>query len=133
LVNGGVVWGALIMIIPLAVTLARAYGIVDDPKSGTRATMIIVGAYLAVTGNALPRRLPPVSSMLGNGARIQAFQRRVGWTFVLWGLGIAAAWLALPIAAAGPVSVVLTAAAMIVTFTHLLRLRKVRLHVSGLS
>jgi hypothetical protein len=62
-VNGAVVAGALMMIIPLAVTLAHAYGVVEDPDSGRRATMIILGAYLAVTGNALPRLLPPMSSM----------------------------------------------------------------------
>ena len=35
-VAGAVVFGALMMIIPLALTLARAYGVVDDPDSGMR-------------------------------------------------------------------------------------------------
>ena len=34
-VTGAVVFGALMMIIPLAVTLAHAYGVVDDPDSGS--------------------------------------------------------------------------------------------------
>jgi protein-S-isoprenylcysteine O-methyltransferase Ste14 len=33
-VAGAVVFGALMMIIPLALTLAHAYGLVDDPDSG---------------------------------------------------------------------------------------------------
>ena len=132
-VTSAVVFGALMMIIPLALTLAHAYGLVDDPDSGQRTTMIMVGAYLAVTGNAMPRMLPPTSSMQGDGARVQAFQRLAGWTWALCGLGFATAWLALPIDAAGPVSTALCAAAMIVTIVQLLRLRKPRQHAPGLN
>ena len=69
-----VVFGALMMIIPLALTLAHAYGLVDDPDSGMRRTnMIMVGAYLAVIGNAMPRMLPPTSSMPGGGPEYRRF------------------------------------------------------------
>ena len=133
-VAGAVVFGALMMIIPLALTLAHAYGLVDDPDSGMqRTTMIMVGAYLAVTGNAMPRMLPPTSSMPCGGARVQAFQRHAGWTWVLCGLGYAMAWLALPIDAAGPISMALVATAMIVTMVQLLRLRKPRPHAPRLN
>jgi len=129
-----VVFGALMMIIPLALTLAHAYGLVDDPDSGMRRTnMIMVGAYLAVIGNAMPRMLPPTSSMPGGGARVQAFQRHAGWTWVLCGLGYAMAWLALPIDAAGPITIALVATAMIVTIVQLLRLRKPRPHAPHLN
>ena len=133
-VAGAVVFGALMMIIPLALTLAHAYGLVHDPDSGMRrTTMIMLGAYLAATGNAMPRMLPPTSSMPGGGARVQAFQRLAGWTWVLCGLGFATAWLALPIDAAGPVSTALCVAAMVVTIVQLLRLRKPRQHAPGLN
>ena len=133
-VDGAVVFGALMMIIPLALTLAHAYGLVDDPDSGMRRTnMIMVGAYLAVIGNAMPRMLPPTSSMPCGGARVQAFQRHAGWTWVLCGLGYAMAWLTLPIDAAGPVSMALVATAMIVTIAQLLRLRKPRPHAPRLN
>jgi hypothetical protein len=129
-----IVFGALMMIIPLALTLAHAYGLVDDPDSGMRRTnMIMVGAYLAVIGNAMPRMLPPTSSMPWGGARVQAFQRQAGWTWVLCGLGYAMAWLALPIDAAGPISIALVATAMIVTIVQLLRLRKPRPHAPRLN
>ncbi len=132
-VTSAVVFASLMMVIPLAVTLAHAYGVVDDPDSGRRATMIIFGAYFATFGNTLPRMLPPVSSMQCDGARVQAFQRLAGWTWVLCGLGFATAWLALPIDAAEPVSLALVAAAMIVTIVQALRLRKLRQHASGLN
>jgi hypothetical protein len=133
-VASAVVFGALMMIIPLALTLAHAYGLVDDPDSGMqRTTMIMLGAYLAVTGNAIPRMLPPTSSIPCGGARVQAFQRHAGWTWVLCGLGYAMAWLALPIDAAGPISMALVATAMIVTIVQLLRLRKPRPHAPRLN
>ena len=133
-IAGAVVFGALMMIIPLALTLAHAYGLVDDPDSGMqRTTMIMVGAYLAVTGNAMPRMLPPTSSLPFGGARVQAFQRHAGWTWVLCGLGYAMAWLALPIDAARPISMAMVAAAMIVTIVQLLRLRKPQPHAPPLN
>jgi hypothetical protein len=132
-VTGAVVFGALMMVIPLAMTLAHAYGVVGDPDGGRRATMIVFGAYFVAFGNSLPRMLPPVSSMQCDGARVQAFQRLAGWTWVLCGLGFATAWLALPIDAAEPVSMALVAAAMIVTLVQLLRLRKPRQHAPGLN
>ena len=133
-VTGAVVSGAVMMIIPLALTLAHAYGLVDDPDSGMqRTTMIMVGAYLAVTGNAMPRMLPPTSSMPCGGARVQAFQRHAGWTWVLCGLGLATAGLALPIDAQTPISLALVATAMIVTIVQLLRLRKPQPHAPRLN
>jgi hypothetical protein len=133
-VAGAIVFGALMMIIPLALTLARAYGVVDDPDSGIRRTTnIMIGAYLAMTGNAMPRMLPPTSSLPGGGARVQAFQRLAGWTWALCGLGFAMAWLALPIDAATPISMALVAAAMVVTIVQLLRLRKPRPHAPRLN
>ena len=133
-VAGAVVFGSLMMIIPLAQTLAHAYGLVDDPDSGMRrTTMIMIGAYLAMTGNAIPRMLPPTSSMPCGGARVQAFQRHAGWTWVLCGLGMAMAGLALPIDAQTPISLALVATAMIVTIVQLLRLRKPQPHTPRLN
>jgi hypothetical protein len=133
-VAGAVVFGALMMIIPLALTLARAYGVVDDPDSGIRRTTnIMIGAYLAMTGNAMPRMLPPTSSLPCGGARVQAFQRLAGWTWALCGLGFAMAWLALPIDAATPISITLVATAMVVTIVQLLRLRNPRPHAPRLN
>ncbi len=133
-VTGGVVFGGLMMIIPLAVTLARAYGVVDDPDSGIqRTTNIMIGAYLAMTGNAMPRMLPPTSSLPDGGARVQAFQRLAGWTWALCGLGFAMAWLALPSDAQTPASFALVATAMIVTTVQILRLRKPRPHAPRLN
>src|SRR5688500_12825942 len=80
-----VVFAALMMGIPLALTLARSYGVVDDIDLGRRSTGVLIGAFLVMIGNSLPKNLPPLSSGC-DGARQQEFQRLAGWTWVLCGL-----------------------------------------------
>ena len=132
-ITTGVVFGALIMGIPLALTLARSYGVVDDPDLGRRSTGVLSGAFLVMLGNVMPKTLPPLSSMRCDGARLQAFQRLAGWTWVLCGLGSAIAWLALSIDSAEIATTVLVVAAMVVTIAQILRLRRPRNPAPGLS
>ena len=122
----GVVFGALMIGIPLALTLARSFGVVDDPDLGRRSTGVLTGVFLMMLGNVMPKTLPPLSSMACNGARVQAFQRFAGWTWVLCGLGSVIAWLALSIDSAETATAVLVVAAMVLTIAQILRLRRPR-------
>jgi hypothetical protein len=119
-----VVFAALMMGIPLALTLARSYGLVDGSDVARRSTGVLTGAFLAMLGNVMPKNLPPLSSC--DGARQQAFHRRAGWTWVLCGLASAIGWLALPIDSAEIAAIVLVVTAMVVTIVHLLRLSRQR-------
>jgi uncharacterized membrane protein len=121
-----VVFAALMMGIPLALTLARSYGVVDDIDLGRRSTGVLIGAFLAMLGNVMPKSLPPLSSMRCDGARQQAFQRLAGWTWVLCGLASAIGSLALSIDSAEIATTVLVVTAMAVTIVQLLRLRRPR-------
>ena len=121
-----VVFAALMMGIPLALTLARSCGVVDDIDLGRRSTGVLIGAFLAMLGNVMPKSLPPLSSMRCDGARQQAFQRLAGWTWVLCGLASAIGWLALSIDSAEIATTVLVVTAMAVTIVQLLRLRRPR-------
>jgi len=122
----GVVFGALMMGIPLALTLARSFGVVDAPDLGRRSTGVLTGVFLMMLGNVMPKTLPPLSSMACDGRRVQAFQRLAGWTWVLCGLGSAIGWLALPIDSAEIATTVLVVTAMVVTVVQILRLRRPR-------
>jgi hypothetical protein len=121
-----VVFAALMMGIPLVLTLARSYGVVDDIDLGRRSTGVLIGAFLVMLGNVMPKNLPPLSSMRCDGARQQAFQRLVGWTWVLCGLASAIGWLALSIDSAEIATTVLMVTAVAVTIVQLLRLRQPR-------
>jgi hypothetical protein len=125
-ITTGVAFGALMMGIPLALTLARSYGVVDDTDLGRRSTGVLIGAFLVMLGNVMPKNLPPLSSMQSDGARQQAFHRLAGWTWVLCGLASAIGWLALPIDSAEIATTVVVVAAMVVTIGQLLRLRRPR-------
>jgi hypothetical protein len=79
-------------------SLARAaatLGTLDDAELGTRAAMAVFGIFLMFTGNTYPKALSPIGAC--SGARTQAFQRLVAWTWVVVGLAYALVWLRLPI------------------------------------
>jgi hypothetical protein len=120
-----VVFAALMMGIPLALTLARSYGLVDDSDVARRSTGVLTGVFLAMVGNAMPKNLPPFATR-SDGARQQAFHRLAGWTWVLCGLASAIGWLALPIDYAEIAAIVLVVTALVVTIVHLLRLGRPR-------
>jgi hypothetical protein len=132
-ITTGVVFASLMMGIPLTLTLARSYGLVDDIDIGRRSTGVLIGAFLVMLGNVMPKNVPPLSSTGCDGSRQQAFLRLVGWTWVLCGLASAIAWLALSIDSAELATTVLVVIAMAVTIVQLLRLRRPRNPAPGLS
>ena len=121
-----VVFAALIMGVPLALTLARSYGLVDGSDVARRSTGVLIGAFVAMLGNVMPKNLPPLSSMRCGGARQQAFHRRAGWTWALCGLASAIGWLALPIDSAQIAAIVVMVTAIVLTIVHLVRLSRPR-------
>jgi hypothetical protein len=120
-ITTSVVFAALMIGIPLALTLARSYGLVDGDDVARRSTGALIGLVLVMIGNGMPKNLPPLSSGC-DGARQQAFHRLTGWTWVLCGLGSAIGWLALPIDFAQTAAIVLPVTAIAVTIVHLVRL-----------
>ncbi len=71
-ITTAVVFAALMMVIPLALTLARSYGFIDGSDVARRSTGVLTGAFLAMPGNGMPKNLPPMSSMRCDGKRQQA-------------------------------------------------------------
>jgi hypothetical protein len=127
-ITTAVVFASLMMGIPLALTLARSYGLIDGNELARRSTGVLIGAFLMMIGNVMPKHLPPLSSGC-DGARQQTFQRLAGWTWVLCGLASAIGWIAMAIDVAETATVVLVVTAMAVTILHLVRLaRPARTH-----
>jgi hypothetical protein len=119
-----VVFAALMMGIPLALTLARSYGLADGSDAARRSAGVLIGAFLVMLGNVMPKNLPPLSSTRCDGARQQSFLRLAGWTWVLCGLASAIGGLALSIDSAEIATAVLVVTAMAVTIVQLLRRRR---------
>lgn len=92
----GIVLAAVIVDLALGIRLAEALGVHAPASLALRVTMLATAAFLVLTGNALPKMLVP-ADRYGDLARVEACRRVAGWTGVLTGLALAAAWAALPI------------------------------------
>ncbi len=121
-ITTSVMFAAIMMGIPLALTLARAYGVLEGyDELDRRSVGVLTSAVLVMIGNAMPKNLPPLLSG-GDAARQQAFHRLAGWTWVLCGLASAVGWMTLPIDVAQSVAIALTVAAVALTVGYVVRL-----------
>ena len=125
-VRRGIATAGLILAISLGAKLGVALGAVHFGDIALRAPMAIVGAFLAVTGNAIPKTLTPLASLQCDPAKVQAVQRLAGWTWTLAGLAVAIAWLTLPINVAEAMSYLLLPTAILVTVGQAVWLRRAK-------
>jgi len=123
--RGGIVAGAAILVVSLGIKLAEALGVLDPSNAPQRLTMVILGVFFMVTGNAIPKTLTPLSAMQCDSAKTQAAQRFTGWALVLSGLAFAMAWLVLPLDLATPVSVTAIFIATLAIIVQAVRLGRV--------
>lgn len=122
----GIVFAGVILVIPLGLKLAATFSPIAHSGVSQRAMMIIIGAFLVATGNALPKTLTPLSALRCDPVRAQAFQRFAGWTWVLAGLALALAWLLLPLRIADSATFVVLPGAILIIVAQLARLRRSR-------
>ena len=122
-VRSGIVTAGLILVISLGGKLAVALGAVHYGDIALRTTMAIVGAFLAVTGNAIPKNLTPLTALHCDPVKVQAVQRLAGWIWALAGLAVAMAWLTLPINLAEAMSFLLLPSVILVTVGQAVWLR----------
>jgi hypothetical protein len=125
-VRRGIVTAGLILVISLGAKLAVALGAVHYGDIALRATMAIMGAFLAVTGNAIPKTLTPLAELQCDPAKVQAARSLAGWIWTLAGLAVAIAWLTLPINLAEATSFLLLPGAILVTAGQTVWLRRAK-------
>lgn len=125
-IQNAVVFAGLMMTITLGAKLAVGLGIWGDEDLARRGTMVLFGLFFVFTGNAMPKTLTPLTALRCDAAKVQAFQRLAGWTWVLMGLGYAMMWLLLPLDVARTASVALLASGALVIATQVVRLRRSR-------
>ena len=124
--RSGVVFGTLMLAIPLSFKLAHALGAVNDAELSQRLTMATFGGFFMFVGNMTPKMLAPLVGLQCDGARMQAWQRFTGWTWMLTGLAFAIAWLALPPAVAKPVSMALLIGGVLLAMIRAVQMRRPR-------
>ena len=94
-IRRGLFYAGLIIVVAVGARVAAAHGLVEGDWP-LRATMAVMGAFLMVTGNAIPKTLIPLSASSCDPAVLQRLQRQAGWMFALAGAGVTIGWLALP-------------------------------------
>jgi hypothetical protein len=125
-VRSGIATAGVILAISLGAKLAVALGAAQYGDMALRATMAIVGAFLAVTGNAIPKTLTPLAALQCDPAKVQAVQRRAGWIWTLAGLAVAIVWLTLTINLAIAMTFLLLPSAILVTVGQAVWLRRAK-------
>jgi hypothetical protein len=124
--RAGVAFGAVMLMVALGSKLATELGLGSEAvlsELSKRITMALTGVFLVITGHAAPKMLTPLaSSQCCDPIKAQAFQRFMGWTWVLTGLVFAAVWLTLPLDLAKPVAVTCVFAGMVIVATGMVRL-----------
>ena len=89
------------------------------PDGVDRGSQVIIGLWLAVYANYMPKGLS-LGSMKGpNAGRMQSAVRLGGWSFTLAGLAYAAISAFAPTGVGDPLSVAVVVAAMLVTMSYL--------------
>ena len=125
-ITDAIVFAGVILAITLSVKLATTLGVINDTDLSRRMTMVVMGIFIAFTGNSVPKTLTPLSALQCDPDKVQAFQRLAAWMWVLTGLAYAIVWLVLPIALAKPVSIAVMMSGMLVIVTQIVRLRSTR-------
>lgn len=108
-------WGAGIVVLALAATLARNLGYIDAEMT-TRIVITATGLMIVAFGNRIPKTFTP-------SVRARQAQRVAAWSMVISGLIYAGVFLFAPMHVAEVVGVGAVLVGMAVTFGYCLRLR----------
>lgn len=120
-IRSALVYSGLILAVSLAAKLATTHHATNSDLA-LRFVMAITGAFLVLTGNAIPKTLTPLSAERCDPIRVQTFRRFAGWTWVLAGLMLAIGWLVLPVARAERMTFTLLPTAILVIVALFIRL-----------
>ena len=127
-IRQALVFAGLILGVAFLGRLALKAGLVDNNDFAQRMSMVVLGFWFVATGNLMPKLLKPLRNGQCDPAKIQAFQRFHGWTWVMTGLTFAMVWLVLPIevAESAGVTVIITGTLLVATRLFLLARRRRR-------
>src|SRR5262249_52805288 len=100
----GLIFAGLMLSAAGGAKVLMSLGILADATWPQRLTMVLLGLFLMSMGNDFPKTMRPLASLTCDPARLQRFQRLVGWTWVATGGVLGFAWLALPVPLAQPVT-----------------------------
>jgi len=123
-IRRGLYFAAAMIVVAVASRVAAASGVSAGAAWAERGLMALIGVYLIVVGNAMPKTLTPIGARLDRAVGRARRMRIAGWTWVLAGLALTASWLILPRAFADPLTLLLMPLAIIVTIAQCVATRR---------
>ncbi len=121
----GISFAGIMLAGTFALKISQNYHIIDD-SSPDRLVAVMLGAFMVVIGNALPKKLEPFGEEKCAPTQLQSLKRFAGWMFVLAGFGYAMAWLVLPDSLADKVALPILAVPVLLVIARTTWLRLVR-------
>jgi hypothetical protein len=121
--SAGFGFAAAMLAIPFAARYAERQGWGNASELSERTLMVVLGAFLVSVGNDVPKRITRATCAHADPARVQAFHRFAGWTWVLTGLVFAVAWIVLPLEAAAASTLIVIPACVALILTRWIGLR----------
>lgn len=125
-VRRALVFAGFMLALSLLARFATSVGLFVDIATTKRLSMAMLGIFLVITGNGIPKMLSPLADLRCHAAKVQAFQRFSGWMWVLTGLAFSAIWLLLPLDAAYPLSMMVLLGGMLINAVRLVQLWRTR-------
>ncbi len=95
-----------------------------NPEQARRGMGIVFGIVLIVMGNALPKKIRPLSDEKCGAPNGQARRRFAGWTFTIAGIIYSLAWLIAPIEIARTIAMTAGIFAVILVMATCFRSKK---------
>ena len=111
-IRNALVWAGLFLIVTLLLVAVKQAGLIGSDVV-ERGFGVLLGLYLIIIGNNLPKTLDPPTEEQCMPSRKQALQRFSGWVFVTMGLGYSLVWLIFPVEQAGTVAMLVVAPAVV--------------------
>lgn len=118
--DGLIVAGLLIGGATLIATLSPRYLSHDLAQ---RLYGIMVGVFLVVNANSIPKALTPLASMRGDPTAEQSMRRFVGWCMTLGGAGYILSWIFAPVAIADVLAPAILFGALVLVLGRIVRCR----------
>ncbi len=110
---GGIILGGVMLAGSYALKIAQHYTLIED-SSSDRLVAVLIGAFMVIIGNALPKKLEPLDATKCVQGKEQKFKRFAGWMFIISGFGYALAWLVLPESLADKLALPILAAPILI-------------------
>lgn len=122
----GLVFAGLMLAASGGAKVLTSMGVLADSTWPQRLTMVLLGVFIMAMGNDFPKTMRPLASLTCDPARLQRFQRLVGWTWVATGAVVAVTWLVSPTTLAQPITIWTIGAGVAVIGMSILRLHRER-------